>query len=150
MGLIGLINILIGGLTPEQEAMLDTALQTTYQLKGMTFQDDDYVGKIPPRMEDLYNVLLSTTGAENIAVRLSKYVTGSFAKIFNNYTNIDINNKLTVFSIRDLEEALKTPAMYSVLNFIWTKVRSEKKKRLLVCDEAWIMLQNEVSAEFLF
>lgn len=150
MGLIGLINILIGGLTPEQEAMLDTALQTTYQLKGITLQDDDYVGKIPPRMEDLYNVLLSTTGAENIAVRLSKYVTGSFAKIFNNYTNIDINNKLTVFSIRDLEEALKTPAMYSVLNFIWTKVRSEKKKRLLVCDEAWIMLQNEVSAEFLF
>jgi type IV secretory pathway VirB4 component len=105
---------------------------------------------MPPLMSDLYNVLQSTTGAENIAVRLSKYVTGSFAKIFNNYTNIDINSNLTVFSIRDLEDALKTPAMYSVLNFIWTKVRSQKKKRFLVCDEAWIMLQNDTSAEFLF
>lgn len=150
MGLIGLINILIGGLTPEQEAMLDTALQTTYQLKGITLDDEDYTGKIPPLMSDLYNVLQSTTGAENIAVRLSKYVTGSFAKIFNNYTNVDINSMLTVFSIRDLEDALKTPAMYSVLNFIWTKVRSQKKKRFLVCDEAWIMLQNDTSAEFLF
>ncbi len=150
MGLIGLINILIGGLTPEQEAMLDTALQTTYQLKGITLDSDDYTGKQPPLMSDLYNVLLATTGAENIAVRLSKYVTGSFAKIFNNYTNVDINSNLTVFSIRDLEDALKTPAMYSVLNFIWTKVRSQKKKRFLVCDEAWIMLQNDTSAEFLF
>ena len=150
MWLIGLINILIWWLTPEQEAMLDTALQTTYQLKGITLDQDDYTGKIPPLMSDLYNVLQSTTWAENIAVRLSKYVTGSFAKIFNNYTNIDINSNLTVFSIRDLEDALKTPAMYSVLNFIWTKVRSEKKKRFLVCDEAWIMLQNDTSAEFLF
>lgn len=150
MGLIGLISILIGGLTPEQEAILDTALQTTYQLKGITLDQDDYTGKQPPLMSDLYNVLLATTGAENIAVRLSKYVTGSFAKIFNNYTNIDINSNFTVFSIRDLEDALKTPAMYSVLNFIWTKVRSQKKKRFLVCDEAWIMLQNDTSAEFLF
>jgi conjugal transfer ATP-binding protein TraC len=150
MGMIGLINILVGGLTPEQEAMLDKALQTTYQLKWITLEDDDYTGKIPPLMSDLYNVLQSTTGAENLAVRLSKYVTWSFAKIFNNYTNVDINSNLTVFSIRDLEDALKTPAMYSVLNFIWTKVRSQKKKRMLVCDEAWIMLQNEVSAEFLF
>ena len=101
-------------------------------------------------MSDLYNVLLSMQGAESIALRLSKYVTGSFAKIFNNYTNIDINNALTVFSIRDLEDALKTPAMYSVLNFIRTKVRSQKKKRLLICDEARIMLQNDISAEFLF
>ncbi len=150
MGLIGLVNILIGWLTPEQEAMLDTALQTTYQLKWITLEDEDYTWRMPPLMSDLYNVLLSTTGAENVAVRLSKYVTGSFAKIFNNYTNVDINSNLTVFSIRDLEDALKTPAMYSVLNFIWTKVRSQKKKRFLVCDEAWILLQNDVSAEFLF
>ncbi|MBR6908545.1 hypothetical protein IKN40_08940 [bacterium] len=70
--------------------------------------------------------------------------------MFNNYTNIDINNVLTVFSIRDVEEALKTPAMFNVLNFIWAKVRAVKKQRLLVCDEAWIMLQNEISANFLF
>ena len=85
-----------------------------------------------------------------MALKLSKYVNGTFGKVFNNYTNVDINNKLTVFSIRDLEDALKTPAMYNVLNFIWTKVRSQKKQRLLACDEAWLLLQNEISAEFLF
>ena len=113
---------------------------------------EDYTGKQPPIMEDLYNVLEGTEGPEaaDIAVRLSKFVTGAFAKIFNNYTNVDINNRFTVFSIRDLEDTLKTPAMFNALNFIWTKVRSEKRQRLLVADEAWIMLQNETSANFLF
>lgn len=101
-------------------------------------------------MGDLMNVLEGTQGGETLALRLSKYVNGSFGKVFNNYTNIDIDNKLTVFSIRDLEEALKTPAMYNVLNFIWTKVRTHKKPRFLACDEAWIMLQKPISAEFLF
>ena len=89
-------------------------------------------------------------GWEQMAMKLAKFVTWSFAKIFNNYTNIDITNQLTVFSIRDLEDALKTPAMYNILNYIWTIVRSKKEKRLLVCDEAWIMLQHEVSANFLY
>jgi len=70
--------------------------------------------------------------------------------MFNNYTNVDIENKMTVFNIRDVEDALKTPAMFNVLNFIRTKVRSQKKKRMLVCDEAWIMLKHQESAEFLF
>lgn len=96
------------------------------------------------------NVLDGMDGGEKIALRLSKYVTGTFGKLFNNYTNVDINNAMTTFSIRDLEDVLKTPAMFNVLNFIWTKVRSNKKKRLLVCDEAWILLQHETSAEFLF
>ncbi|NCO97999.1 hypothetical protein GW864_02365 [bacterium] len=81
---------------------------------------------------------------------MSKFVTGTFSKLFNNYTNIDINNKMTVFSIRDIEEVLKTPAMFNALNFIRTKIRSHRRPRLLVCDEAWIMLQHETSAEFLF
>ena len=101
-------------------------------------------------MEDLMHVLEGMDGGDKLALRLSKYVTGTFGKVFNNYTNVDINNALTVFSIRDLEEVLKTPAMFNTLNFIWTKVRSHKKKRLLAIDEAWIMLQHERSAEFLF
>jgi type IV secretory pathway VirB4 component len=111
---------------------------------------EDYTWKLPPLMEDLMNVLEWMQGGDQIALKLSKYVTGTFWKLFNNYTNIDINNALTVFSIRDVEEALKTPAMFNVLNFIWAKVRAVKKQRLLVCDEAWIMLQNEISANFLF
>lgn len=150
MNLVGLIQILIGKLGAEEEALLDKALQNTYALKGFSFEEDDYTGKQPPLMEDLMNVLNGMHGGEQIALKLSKYVTGTFGKLFNNYTNIDINNAITVFSIRDVEEALKTPAMFNVLNFIWSKVRSVKKQRLLVCDEAWIMLQNDISANFLF
>ncbi|AHB41076.1 hypothetical protein P148_SR1C00001G0269 [candidate division SR1 bacterium RAAC1_SR1_1] len=150
MALIGLVKLLIGDLSTEEEALLDKAIQSTYSLKGFSLEAMSYEGKQPPLMEDLMNVLDGMDGGEKIALKLSKYVTGTFGKLFNNYTNVDINNAMTVFSIRDLEEVLKTPAMFNVLNFIWTKVRSQKKKRLLICDEAWIMLQHETSAEFLF
>ena len=150
MTLIWLIQILIGKLSAEEEAVLDKALQNTYALRGFSLEDDDYEWKQPPLMEDLMNVLNGMEWGEQVWLRLSKYVSWTFGKLFNNYTNVDINNRITVFSIRDLEDALKTPAMYNVLNFIWTKVRSMKRQRLLVCDEAWIMLQNDVSANFMF
>lgn len=150
MTLIWLIEILIWKLSPEEEAILDKALQNTYALRWFSLQDDDYEWKQPPLMEDLMNILNWMEWWEQVWLRLSKYVTWTFGKLFNNYTNVDINNRITVFSIRDLEDALKTPAMYNVLNFIWTKVRSMKRQRLLVCDEAWIMLQNDVSANFMF
>ena len=150
MSLISLVKLLIGELTTEEEALLDKAITSTYSLKWFSLEATEYEWKQPPLMEDLMNVLDGMDGGEKIALRLSKYVTGTFGKLFNNYTNVDINNAMTVFSIRDLEDVLKTPAMFNVLNFIWTKVRAHKKKRLLVCDEAWIMLQHETSAEFLF
>lgn len=150
MNLIGLIELLVGKLTAEEEALLDKAIQSTYSLKGFSMEADTYEGKQSPLMLDLMNVLEGMDGGDQIALRLSKFVTGTFGKLFNNYTNVDINNAFTVFSIRDLEEVLKTPAMFNVLNFIWSKVRSHKKKRLLIVDEAWIMLQHETSANFLF
>lgn len=150
MNLIGMVQLLVGQLSAEEEALLDKALQSTYTLKGFSFEASNYDGKQPPLMEDLMNILDGMNGGDSLSLRLSKYVTGTFGKIFNKYTNIDINNAMTVFSIRDLEEALKNPAMYNVLNFIWTKIRARKKKRLLVVDEAWILLQNDVSANFLF
>jgi len=150
MSLIGMIQILIWGCTPEEEALLDKALQSTYSLKWFSLESDNYEGKQPPIMGDLMNVLEGMDGGDRLALRLSKYVNGTFGKVFNNYTNIDINNKLTVISIRDLEDALKTPAMMNVLNWIRNKVRSHKKKRMLAVDEAWIMFQHENSAEFLF
>jgi len=150
MNLIWLIELLIWNLDTEDEALLDKALQNTYTLKWFSFEDSSYEWKQPPIMEDLMNTLDGMNGGEKMALKLSKYVTWTFGKIFNNYTNVDINNAMTVFSIRDLEDVLKTPAMFNVLNFIRTKVRSHKKKRLIVCDEAWIMLKHKTSAEFLF
>jgi len=150
MTLIWLVQILVWKLSAEEEAILDKALQNTYALRGFSFEDDDYEWKQPPLMEDLMNVLNWMEWWEQVGLRLSKYATWTFWKLFNNYTNVDINNRITVFSIRDLEDALKTPSMYNILNFIRTKVRSMKRQRLLVCDEAWIMLQNDVSANFMF
>ena len=101
-------------------------------------------------MQDLMQVLEGMEWWDRLAVRVGKYVTGTFAKLFNNYTNVDLDNWLTVFSIRDLEDSLKTPAMFNILNYIRAKVRSYKRKRMLVVDEAWIMMQQDVSAEFLY
>lgn len=150
LGLIWLISVLIGWLSPEEEAILDKALQSTYALAGITFDIDDYTGKKAPLMQDLLSVLDGMKWWDHLSLKVSKYVTGTFAKLFNNETNVDLTTWLTVFSIRDIEDSLKTPAMYNVLNYIWTKVRSNKTKRLLIVDEAWIMLQKEISANFLF
>lgn len=150
LNLISLINVLIKGTTPSEEAILDKAIQATYALKEITIENDDITGKTFPNMEDLMHVLEWMEGAEEMALKLSKYVTGTFAELFNNTTNINLENQLTVFSIRDIEDALKTPAMFNVLNFIRTKVRSKKTKRLLVIDEAWIMMQEDVAANFLY
>lgn len=150
INLIWLISVLIGWVSPEEEALLDKALQATYALKEITTETKNIKHKTPPTMEDLLHVLEWMDGGETMALKLSKYVSWTFGKLFNNKTNIDLDNTLTVFSIRDIEDALKTPAMFNVLDFIWTKVRSEKKKRLLVIDEAWIMMQEEVAAQFLY
>ena len=149
MELIWLISVLVWWLSPEEEAILDTAIQQTYALKEIDFTSDPE-WKTPPLMEDLLTVLQGTEWGNLLAIKLSKYVTWTFWNLFNNYTNIDLDSGLTVFSIRDIEDALKTPAMYNVLNYIWTRVRAQKKKRLLVVDEAWIMMKEEMAASFLF
>ena len=150
INLIGLISVLVGGLSSTDESILDKALQATYAIKEITLEHDDITGKSVPQMEDLLHVMDGMEGGEDLALRISKYVSGTFGKLFNNQTNVDLNNKLTVFSIRDIEDALKTPAMFNVLNYIWTKVRSQKRKRLLIIDEAWILMHQKVSWEFLF
>ena len=137
-------------MTAQEEALLDKALQSTYSLKEITLDRDDYTNKKPPIMEDLINVLDGMDGGSDIAVKLSKFSTGTFGKLFNNQTNVDLDSPLTVFSIRDIEDALKTPAMYNVLNYIWATIRARKQKRLLIVDEAWIMMKHEISASFLF
>lgn len=150
LNLISLISVLIWWVSPEEEAILDKALQNTYALKEITMDDDNTEGKSYPLMEDLLHVLDGMEWGNHMALKLSKYVTGTFAKLFNNATNVDLENRLTVFSIRDIEDALKAPAMFNVLNYIWTKVRSKKKKRLLVIDEAWIMMHEKIAAQFLY
>ncbi|MDD3480918.1 MAG: ATP-binding protein [Patescibacteria group bacterium] len=146
----GLVRVMVGGkMAPTEDNLLDQGLVQTYAAKGIT-KDPSTHGLQPPTIDDLVRVLESMRGAERLAASLKKYSEGTYAGLFNKQTNISLENKFVVFSIRDLEEELRPVAMYMVLNFIWNRVRSEKKKRLLTVDEAWILMKYEDSAQFLF
>ncbi|MBI2051904.1 ATP-binding protein [Candidatus Roizmanbacteria bacterium] len=151
LNLHSLMRVVMGDLTPSQDALLDRALVATYQGKGIT-QDQATFQNEPPLLEDLYKVLIGmeTPEAHELADRLEKFVTGSASGIFNQQSNFDIKNRFTVFGIRDLEENLRPIAMYVVLDYIWNRVRRDKKKRILVVDEAWYLIKNKDSGAFLY
>ena len=156
----GLFRLMLGGaslggqpavpLTPNEEADLDQALIDTYARAGIT-SDPLTHQSTPPTIINLYDTLLHMEGSgPQLAQRLRKYTTGTFAGIFSQQSNIDINNQMVVFNIRDLEDELRPVAMYIVLSHIWNVVRAEQKRRLLIVDEAWQLMQYEDSANFLF
>jgi type IV secretory pathway VirB4 component len=151
LSLHGFFNVMFGELSNIESSILDRALILTYREKGITF-DPNTQTKTPPMLEDLYKVLkgMAETEAHGLARRLEKYIMGSGAGVFNETSNFEINNPFTVFSIRDLQEELKPLAMYLMLDFIWTKIRKERKRRLLIVDEAWYMMQSEDSAKFMY
>lgn len=147
-----LFKLMLGDLNPTEEAILDRALIETYRIKGITTDPDTQMNKEPPVMEDLYKVLLgaSEPEARSMAERLEKYIKGSMAGIFDQQSTIDIGSKMTVFSTKNLEETLRPIAFYIILDFIWTRIRSDLKKRILIVEEAWYLMQNEDSARFIY
>ncbi len=149
INLIGLLSLMIGKMTPEEESIMDKALWQTYAKKDIS-ETSDFRNISAPTMSDLVEILSGMVGGEGLAQRLTKYTEGTFAGVFNQPTNIVLNNQLVVFSIRDLEDELRPIAMYVILGHIWNVVRSQLKKRILVLDEAWIMMQFEDSARFVF
>ena len=149
INLVGLFRIMLGGLTPEEDAIVDRAISETYALKDIT-GDSDFSGMEPPLLSDFENVLSGMEGGASLVTRLTKYTRGTFAGFLNRPTNIDINSQFIVFSVRDMEDELKPIAMYIVTHFIWNAVRKELKKRLLIVDEAWWMMKSEDTASFLF
>jgi len=151
INLQSLIKIMVKGeMTASEESLLDKALIDTYALKGITMETENVHDFEVPTMEDLVDVLSGMKGTENLAKKLEKYTTGTFSGIFNKPTNVDLKNGLVVFCIRDLEDELRPVATFIILNYIWNRVRSELKKRMLVVDEAWSMMQHEESAKFLY
>ena len=150
ISLIGLMALMLWKLTATEESIMEKALITTYSLKWLTLENDDTTGKEIPIMKDLQDVLETMEWAWNIVKRLEKYTTGIFNWIFSQRTNIDLWEWLQVFSVRDLSDIMRPVAMYVILNHIWNKVRSSNRKRLLVIDEAWNIMQHEDSAKFLF
>ncbi len=149
INLVGLFRIMLGGLTSEEDAIIDSAITETYALKDIT-PDSDFAGKQAPLLSDLELVLAGMEGGAPLAQRLLKYTQGTWAGFLNQPTNVDINKKFVVFSVRDMEDELKPVAMYIVMHNIWNSIRRNLKKRLLVVDEAWWMMKAPDTASFLF
>lgn len=150
LSLTGFLKLILGNLDAGQAAILDRAISTTYRLKGITA--DPATQKLPPPlMEDLYKVLvgMEEPQAKELAFRLERFIRGSLSGIFSAPSNLNLSNAMTVFSVRDLAEELRPLAMYLILDYIWTRVRTDLKKRLLIIDEAWYMMKNPDSAAFI-
>jgi len=151
LNLTGLIKLMLGEITPEEDAILDRVIIETYASRDITAENFGTTKELnPPLLEDFQVVLENTEGGATLSKRLEKFTRGSYAGFTNVPTNVDIKNRLIVFSIRDLEEELRPIAMYIILNFVWNLIRSELRQRLLMIDEAWIMMKNKDSASFLF
>ncbi len=146
----GLLKLMLGPITPTEDGVLDKAILDTYALNGITLTTDDLTANTPPTLGQLVDVLMTTDGGENMGRVLQKYTTGSFAGLFDQKTNVELDKQMIVFQIRDLEEQLRPIAIYVVLNFLWNRIRTELKKRILVIDEAWNLMQHEDSARFLY
>jgi len=149
INLVGLFRIMLSGLSPEEDAIIDRAISETYALKDIT-GNADFTGAEPPLLSDFEQVLSGMEGSESLVERLSKYTRGTWAGFLNQPTNIDINQQFIVISIRDMEDELKPVAMYIITHYIWNAIRHELKKRLLVIDEAWWMMKSEDTASFLY
>ena len=148
INLVGLFRLMMGGLTAEEDAIVDRAITETYALKDIT-AESDFRTVEPPLMSDFEMVLVGMEGGESLAQRFSKYTKGTWSGFINRPSNVDINKKFAVFSLRDMEDELKPIAMYIVTHYIWNVIRKDLKKRLLVIDEAWWMMKSEDTASFL-
>jgi len=144
----GLLRIMLGEITFQEDSILDRALIEAYAKKDIT-ADADLTKVEPPIMQDLQQVLEGMEGGSDLALRLKKYTTGTFSGLFNSPTNVEMRNQLVVFSVRDLEDELRPMAIYTIVNYIWNVVRSELKRRVLVIDEGWWLMQHEDSAKFI-
>ena len=147
--LVGLFRIMLGGLSPEEDAVIDRAIAETYALKDIT-PDSNFAEIEPPLLSDFELVLSGMDGTASLLLRLEKYTKGTWSGFLNKPTNVDITKRFTVFSVRNMEDELKPVAVYIITHHIWTAIRSELRKRLLVVDEAWWMMKSEDTASFLF
>ncbi|OHB25598.1 MAG: conjugal transfer protein TraC [Parcubacteria group bacterium RIFOXYD2_FULL_52_8] len=149
INLVGLFRLMLGGLTAEEDSIIDSAITETYALKDIT-PETDFSNKEPPLLSDMELVLAGMEGGASLAQRMLKYTQGTWAGFINRPSNVDINKKFVVFSVRDMEEELKPVAMHIVMHNVWNNVRKDLKKRLLVVDEAWFMMKSPDTASFLY
>jgi len=151
INLVGLVRIMLGGLNPEEDAIIDRAIAETYAAKDITFDSDPFTwNEKIPILSDLESVLETMQGADSLVQRLRKFTRGTFSSFFNQKSNISMSNPLVIFGIRDMEDELRPMAMFIIMRYIWNTIRAELKKRILVIDEAWWLMQSEDGASFLY
>jgi type IV secretory pathway VirB4 component len=151
INLVGLLRIMLGGLTPEEDGIMDSAISETYASKDITPHSDPKRWKENiPLMKDLESVLETMEGTDSLLARIRKYTTGTYSNFFNQHSNVDMENSMVVLGIRDMEDELRPIAMFIIMRYIWNAVRSELKKRILVVDEAWWIMKTEDGASFLY
>ena len=149
MNLVSLLRIMLGGMTPEEDSIMDKAISETYAAKDIT-PESNFSNIEPPLMSDLEAVLRTMVGTESLVNRLQKFTKGTYSSFFDQPSNIDINNQLSVFGTRNMEEGLRSIALFIILRYVWKTVCSTLKKRILIIDEAWWLMQSEDGASFLF
>ncbi len=145
----GLLRLMLGKITTSEDSLLDRALLETYAKKDIV-ADSDISKAVPPIMQDFQDILEGMEGSADLIIKLRKYTEGTFSGLLNSPTTVQMNNQLVVFSVRDLEDELRPMSIYTIINYIWNVVRSERKKRILIIDEAWWLMQAEDSAKFIF
>lgn len=147
-----LLKLMLGNLSSNEEAVLDRALIETYRIKGITTDPDTQMSKEPPIMEDLYKVLLGAAEPEarDMSARLEKYIRGSLAGIFDAQSTVNLDKKMTVFSTKNLEDLLRPVAFFMILDFVWTRIKRDLRKRIMIVEEAWYLMQNDDSARFIY
>ncbi len=138
-GLTEIISLMADGLNAQEMAAVDKAVLAAYKRVS---------AKREVTLEDFYKQLIDAQEIK-LAERLDKYVSGSLSSVFNHPTNIDLDNRLVVFDIKDLPDNLRQMMMVIISNFVWDKVKNEPKRRLLVIDEGWLLLEHEQSARFI-
>lgn len=151
INLVGLLRLMLGGLNPEEDAIIDRALTETYAARDISPETDPSTWRERiPLMEDFEAILEGMEGGDSLVRRVRKFTRGTFAQFFNQPTNVSMANQFMAFGIRDMEDELRPMAMYIIMRYIWNSVRSELKKRILLVDEAWWLMQNEEGASFLY
>jgi len=153
INLVGLMRVMLGGLTPEEDGIMDRAITEVYAAKDITIDSDPKKWGVElsfPTMSDLEDILITMEGADSLIKRIQRFTKGVYANFFNQQSNINIKNRLVVFGIRDMEDELRPMALFVVLRYIWKTITASLKKRMLVIDEAWLLMKNEEGASFLF
>ena len=166
--LIGFFNLIFGKINEEEKAILEEKLIELYKLKNITFDDKTLYKELEnktdnnfifkesidmPILEDFYNLLDKDEKTKIFKIKLIPFIKGSL-KFFNNYTNVELDNKLIVADVYELGEENLKYGMYLFTDLFWDKIKKDRKiKKAIYLDEIWRLIgvtSNKDVASFIY